>query len=149
MLAQQEFQSHGRCHIEVHNRACLFLARDGQDGEHRRDQHQQERDHSGHHGRQAFDIRVVAITHFQAVAAGDRVIAIDLAQLIGQPVNVHTLNIATHCVRTHRHGTVEPGPDFHGASAFDIRCKTRRDFQCEADVARAHPPVDVGMVDER
>jgi hypothetical protein len=62
---------------------------------------------------------------------------------------VHAEGVTARRLGAHRHGAVEPGADLDRAAARDVAREVGRDLDREAELARAHAAVEVGIVEQR
>src|SRR5690606_9276566 len=60
-----------------------------------------------------------------------------------------TLHVAERGLAAHRHRTVDPGADLDWPPARYIATEARRNLDGEAELARAHPSVELRIVRDR
>jgi hypothetical protein len=58
-------------------------------------------------------------------------------------------HIGAYRFPAHGHGTIDPDPDFRGRAARDIAPELRGDLDRETHFARAHAPVQIGVIMQR
>ena len=141
LLAEQEFAAGGWRHVQVDNRSELFLTDYAQGAEHRRDHHQQQRDHRRDDGRQALHVRIIAIAGLDGDERGIALWAALPGGHLLQPGEMHRLHVAAHGFRAVGHRAVHPDADLHRCAAGDIATKVRRDLYCHRQFAVTHPAV--------
>ncbi|MEL5025130.1 hypothetical protein ROO06_19020 [Klebsiella pneumoniae] len=149
LLAEQELATGGRRHVQVDNRPELFLTYYAQGAEHRRDHHQQQRDHRRDDGRQALHVWIVAIAGLDGDERGIALRAALPAGHLLQPGQMHRLYVAAHGFRAVGHRAVHPHADLHRRAAGDIATKVRRDLYRHRQLAVAHPAVQFVIAVQR
>ncbi len=88
LLAEQKLESSDRRHVEVDDRAELLLADHAERRQVRGNQKKQQRDDRGHHGDQALEAWIVAVSYLELGLAHQTALSEQLAHLSRQPLRV-------------------------------------------------------------